>query len=98
MGWKYSGTSGTGITSSATAATSRSPSLQTAMTGPRRALISCMFDMTLSKTLPRGTRNTLGRVLVHQRDRPVLHLGGRIALGVDVADFLELERPSSAAG
>ena len=42
------------------AATSRSPSLQTAITGPPRALISCMLDITLSKTLPRGTRNTLG--------------------------------------
>ena len=31
-------------------------------------------------------------VLVDQRDRPVLHLRRRIALGVDVADLLELER------
>ena len=29
---------------------------------------------------------------VDQRDRPVLELAGRIALGVDVADFLELQR------
>ena len=29
---------------------------------------------------------------VHERDRPVFHLGGRIALGVDIADLLELER------
>ena len=30
--------------------------------------------------------------LVDERDRPVLHLAGRIALGVDVGDLLELER------
>src|SRR3546814_6855233 len=30
--------------------------------------------------------------LVDQRDRAVLHLARRIAFGVDVADFLELER------
>ena len=31
-------------------------------------------------------------VLVDQRDRPVLQLAGGIAFGVDVGDFLELER------
>ena len=31
-------------------------------------------------------------LLVDQRDRPVLHLAGRIALGVDVRDLLQLER------
>ena len=31
-------------------------------------------------------------LLVDQRDRPVLHLARRIALGVDVADLFELER------
>ena len=31
-------------------------------------------------------------VLVDQRDRPVLQLAGGIALGVDVGDFLELQR------
>ena len=30
--------------------------------------------------------------LVDQRDRPVLHLARGIAFGVDVADFLELQR------
>jgi len=33
-----------------------------------------------------------GHALVDQRDGAVLHLGGGIAFGVDVADFLELER------
>ena len=36
-----------------------------------------------------GDQRTLG---VEQRDRAVLHLTGGIALGVDVADLLELER------
>ena len=31
-------------------------------------------------------------LLVDERDRPVLHLAGGIALGVDVGDFLQLER------
>jgi hypothetical protein len=31
-------------------------------------------------------------VLVHQRQRAVLEFAGRIALGVDVGDFLELQR------
>ena len=31
-------------------------------------------------------------LLVDQRDRPVLHLAGRIALGVDVGDLLQLQR------
>ena len=35
---------------------------------------------------------TLGVLLVDQGDRAVLHFGGRVAFGVDVADFLELQR------
>ena len=33
-----------------------------------------------------------GRALVEQRDRPVLHLAGRVRLGRDVRDLLQLER------
>ena len=33
-----------------------------------------------------------GRVLVEQRDRPVLHLAGGVRLGRDVADLLQLQR------
>ena len=33
-----------------------------------------------------------GNCLVDQRDRPMFQLAGCIALGVDVADFLELQR------
>ena len=51
-----------------------------------------MFDITLSYTRALRHDEHAGRVLVDQRDRPVLHLGGRVAFGVDVADFLELER------
>ena len=36
-----------------------------------------------------GDQRALG---VEERDRAVLHLAGGIALGVDVADLLELER------
>ena len=34
-----------------------------------------------------------GRLSIHERDRTVLHLGGGVALGVDVADLLELQSP-----
>ena len=34
-----------------------------------------------------------GHLLVDERDRPVLHLAGRVPLGVDVRDLLQLERP-----
>jgi hypothetical protein len=33
-----------------------------------------------------------GMVLVHQRQRAVLEFAGRVGLGVDVGDFLELQR------
>ena len=38
------------------------------------------------------------RLLVDQRDRPVFHFGGRVAFGVDVADFLELESAFQGRG
>ena len=51
-----------------------------------------MLLMTLSYWLPvRGDEHDR-HAFVDQRDRPVLHLGGGHALGVDVADFLELQR------
>ena len=31
--------------------------------------------------------------MIDQRDRAVLHFGGRITFGVDVGNFLELQRP-----
>ena len=34
-----------------------------------------------------------GHVLVHQRERPVLQFSRGVGFGVDVGDFLELERP-----
>ena len=39
-----------------------------------------------------------GRLLVEERDGPVLHLAGGIGLGRDVADLLELERAFQAHG
>ena len=36
---------------------------------------------------------TLGVCLIHQRNRAVLHFGGRISFGMNVADFLQLQRP-----
>jgi hypothetical protein len=47
---------------------------------------------TLSKVRSAGDERHHRQVLVDQRDRPVLHLAGRVALGVDVGDLLELER------
>ena len=41
---------------------------------------------------PRGDEDA-GGLGVDQGERAVLHLGGRVALGVDVADLLELQRP-----
>ena len=46
--------------------------------------------MTFSKTAARDQEHRR-RLLVDQGDRAMFHLGGRVALGVDVADFLELE-------
>ena len=43
-----------------------------------------------------GRDDDHGRVLVQQRDRAVLHLAGRICLGRDVGDLLQLERAFEA--
>ena len=45
-----------------------------------------------SNSGPDGASTITGTVVVDQRDRPVLHLARGIAFGVDVADFLELQR------
>ena len=72
---------------------SSAPSVAMAMIGPLRALISCMLETILLKTSPLGARNTLGHFSLMSAIGPVLHLGGRIPLGVDVGDLLQLERP-----
>ena len=51
-----------------------------------------MLLMTLSYWLPLRRDEHDRHALVDQRDRAVLHLGGGHALGVDVADFLQLQR------
>ena len=75
------------------APSSSSPSVPTAMTGPRRARTSSMLLRVLACSGPRGATKTLGVSRVDQGDRAVLHLGRRVALGVDVADLLELQGP-----
>ena len=69
-----------------------SPSPTTAITGPPRALISWRLAITLSYTWPCGMRKTLGVCSSTSAIGPVLHLGRRIALRMDVADLLEFQR------
>ena len=58
---------------------------------PLRAFTSSMLAMTFSYTEFFGQRKTDG-VRIDERDGAVFHLRGGIALGVDVGDFLELQR------
>ena len=51
-----------------------------------------MLLMTLSYCMPLRGDEDDRHAFVDQRDRAVLHLGGGHAFGVDVADFLELQR------
>ena len=48
-------------------------------------------DHLLEDVIARRDRHDR-HLLVDERDRAVLHLAGRIALGVNVGDFLELQR------
>jgi hypothetical protein len=58
---------------------------------PPRARTSCMLDLSFSSSR-RWARSPPPACRVHQRQRAVLELAGRVGLGVDVGDFLELER------
>ena len=51
-----------------------------------------MFDFTFSSSASLGAITTTGICAVHQRERAVLELARGIRLGVDVRDFLQLER------
>ena len=51
-----------------------------------------MLLRVLAWSEPRGRHEDAGRLAIDQGDRAVLHLGGGIALGVDIADLLELQR------
>ena len=62
------------------------------MTEPPRAFTSCMLPIIFSNTWSCGAIATTGMLLVDQRDRTVLHFAGRIALGVDVRNLLQLQR------
>ena len=69
----------------------------TRMILPPRAATSCMFDTVFSNTPSAGALverrdHDHRHGLVDQRDRAVLELARRIAFGVDVGDFLELQR------
>src|SRR5437870_951155 len=77
-----------GTSNAASTAAGNSPRWVTATTGPRRARISSIVETFL----PCGITTTVGRLRRDQRQRPVFELGGRIGLGVQVADLLELER------
>ena len=63
------------------------------MTDPPRALASWMLPIIFSNTWSCGAIVDDRHLLVDERDRAVLHLAGRIALGVDVGDLLQLQRP-----
>ena len=69
-----------------------SPSVVIAITEPPRAFTSWTLPTIFSNTWSSGAMRHHRHVLVDERDRPVLHLAGGIALGVDVGDLLELER------
>ena len=65
---------------------------------PPRAATSCMFETVFSSQMIVRRDHDDRQVLVDQRDRPVLQLAGRIALGVDVGDLLELQRAFESEG
>ena len=92
MGWSSGETEGTSITSSAMPPSSSGSRSVRAITMPSRALTSCMLLFAFSETCVARGDGHHGHVLVDQGDRAVLHLAGRVALGVDVGDLLELER------
>ena len=48
-------------------------------------------DHLLEHVIARRERDD-GHLLVDERDRAVLHLAGGVAFGVDVGDFLQLQR------
>ena len=75
--------------SAASSAAWRSP---IRMMRPPRAATSCMLETVFSSTASLRREHDHRHVLVDQRDRPVLQLARRVALGVDVAQLLELER------
>ncbi len=52
-----------------------------------------MLLLSFSSSSSFGATVTTGMSLVDQGQRAVLELAGRVGFGVDVADFLELERP-----
>ena len=76
----------------------RRPRCRRRRSTPSRARTSSMLLRVLAWSEPAGRDEDAGGLAIDQGDRPVLHLGGRIALGVDVADLLELQRPFERDG
>ena len=95
-GWTTSGASGIGRKTSDNAATASSPSVPTVMIDAVARLD--LLDVAERLGVQRAARGheDARSLAVDQRDRPVFHLGRRIALGVDIADLLELERAFQA--
>ena len=58
----------------------------------RLGLLDLAESSSRARDLGRKTQNR--HLLVDQGDRAVLHLAGRVALGVDIGNFLELQAPS----
>ena len=61
-------------------------------TRPPRAMTSSTLRQGLFEEVVGRRQHDDRHVVVDQRDRPVLHLAGGIALGVDVGDLLQLQR------
>ena len=62
------------------------------MIGPLRARTCSMLFRFLEKTASSGVMKTEGRLRFHERNDAVLQLRARVALRVEVGDFLHLER------
>ena len=60
-------------------------------------LLEIRHDLVVHEALA-ASRSRWAWCCVDQRDGAVLHLGGRVAFGVNVADFLELQRPLQRRG
>ena len=78
--------------SSATAASSAAWGSPIRMIRPPRAATSCMLETVFSNTRVARREHDDRHRLVDQRDRPMLQFARRIAFGVDVGEFLQLQR------
>ena len=92
IGVRYSGAAGIENTVSASSSSRLSPSVADRDYQPLARLgLGQVRDHLLAHRVARRDADDR-HVLGNQRNRPVLHLAGRVAGRVDVGDFLELER------